>query len=51
MQEGRKMVVCVSVCVRVGLPAGERRDYGIGFAIKTSLTRQLVELPVGIASG
>ena len=32
-----------------GLPAGERRDYGIGFAIKTSLTRQLVELPVGIS--
>jgi len=32
-----------------GFPAGERHDYGIGFAIKTSLMRQLVELPVGIS--
>jgi len=32
-----------------GLPAGERRDYGIGLAIRTSLTRQLLELPVGIS--
>ena len=32
-----------------GLPAGERRDYGIGIAIRTNLMRQLVELPVGIS--
>ena len=32
-----------------GLPAGERCDYGIGLAIRTNLTRQLVELLVGIS--
>jgi len=32
-----------------GLPAGEWRDYGISLAIRTSLMRQLVELPVGIS--
>jgi len=32
-----------------GLPANERHDYGIGLDIKTSLTRQLVEQPVGIS--